>query len=270
MDLTKNIDDCLLVFLDLETTGLNVLRGEAICEIGGVKVRGKATLETFHALVHPKKNMPDEVYKIHGISDEDVKHAPFFEAIADDLLRFLSGSVVCAYNAKFDIDFLNEELQRIQYPIVTLPVVDVMAMAKKTLVLRKYSLEAILSFLQIERQNAHRAMDDARAALDVFLTLTETLALKDIRMLGDFISLYGIENEFSRAQAAAKMALLEEAIQQKRAVHIRYRNRNNDTRREQVAPIHVLPSERDTLLLFHDAHHGQFSLSLRDILAVEP
>ena len=67
MDLNKNIEDFDLVFLDVETTGLDVVVGDAICEIGACKVRARETIDTFETLVNPKKSVPPEAYLIHMI-----------------------------------------------------------------------------------------------------------------------------------------------------------------------------------------------------------
>src|SRR4030042_782282 len=111
MDLNKPIEQYELVFLDLETTGLNAVIGDAICEIGALKTRERKITDKFHSLVNPKKNIPEEAFRVHKISDSDVKFAPPFEKIADKLIAFVRESVVCAYNVEFDMGFINHHLR---------------------------------------------------------------------------------------------------------------------------------------------------------------
>ena len=106
MDLNRNIEDFDLVFFDLETTGLDVNKGDAICEIGALKLHNRKIVDKFESLINPKKPIPEEAYRIHKISDADVKGAPHFEQIADRLVAFFKDSIILAYNIEFDLSFL--------------------------------------------------------------------------------------------------------------------------------------------------------------------
>ena len=189
MDLKQNIDNLDLVFFDVETTGLDVTRGEAICEIGALKVRGGEIIEEFTTLVNPKKSIPLEVYRIHKISDDALKDAPFFEGIAESLLKFLDDSVICAYNADFDMSFLNYELMRIKQPLLQLPTIDILRLAKKTVKIPRYNLATVAAYFNIKIEgDVHRALTDAKLAFKVFCSLKEILNEKGINSLEDYIA----------------------------------------------------------------------------------
>ncbi|UCG35482.1 MAG: 3'-5' exonuclease [Candidatus Omnitrophota bacterium] len=195
MDLKQNIDDFDLVFLDVETTGLDAAKGEAICEIAALKVKRGEVIDQFQTLVNPKKEMPQEVYRIHKISDEELRGAPFFEDIAEELLSFLGNSVICAYNADFDMSFLNHELMRAKRPLLQAKPLDIMRIAKKTVRIPRYNLITVATYFNIKAEgDLHRALTDANLTFKVFCSLKDILKEKGINSLEDYLSLQNKPN----------------------------------------------------------------------------
>ena len=67
------------IVVDTETTGLDPSRGDRIVEIAAVEIVGRVrTGKYFHSYVNPERDMPNEAYKIHGISGEFLKDKPVF------------------------------------------------------------------------------------------------------------------------------------------------------------------------------------------------
>ena len=73
-----------LVFFDLETTGINIVK-DRIVEISYVKVFPNGKEETKTRRINPGMPIPPESTAIHGITDEDVKDCPTFKEIAKSL-----------------------------------------------------------------------------------------------------------------------------------------------------------------------------------------
>lgn len=71
----KDINLDILVFFDVETTGINPETNQII-EIGVVKTKNLKVIDKFHSLVNPNQHIPIEITKITGIDDEKVKNAP--------------------------------------------------------------------------------------------------------------------------------------------------------------------------------------------------
>ena len=71
-----------------------------------------ATGEVFHVYLNPERDMPDEAFEIHGLSEKFSADKPRFEAIADDFLGFIEDALLVIHNASFDMKFLNAELAR--------------------------------------------------------------------------------------------------------------------------------------------------------------
>lgn len=101
-----------LVFLDLETTGVDPAR-DRIIEISLVKVRPDGGEEVKTRRLNPGMPIPPEATAIHHITDDDVKDEPHFEQIAKSLAAYIEGCDLAGYNSnKFDIPVLAEEFLR--------------------------------------------------------------------------------------------------------------------------------------------------------------
>jgi DNA polymerase-3 subunit epsilon len=107
--LNRRIDETPLAVLDLETTGL-IPGHDRVVEVSVVHVDpGQEPRLVLDTLVNPMRRMA--ATEIHGITEEDVAHAPRFPEIAGALVGALSGRVVAAYNVYFDMRFLGLEFQ---------------------------------------------------------------------------------------------------------------------------------------------------------------
>jgi len=101
-----------VVFLDLETTGINV-SADRIVEISLLKVTPDGKEQWMTSRVNPEMPIPPKVTAIHGISDSDVADSPTFGEIAKNVAAFMEGCDLAGYNAvKFDIPVLAEEFLR--------------------------------------------------------------------------------------------------------------------------------------------------------------
>ncbi len=59
------------ITLDIETTGLSFLEGHKIVEIGCVELLNNfPSGKTWQRYINPVREMPEEAFKIHGLSDE--------------------------------------------------------------------------------------------------------------------------------------------------------------------------------------------------------
>lgn len=168
-----------IAFLDVETTGTNAL-ADRLVEVGVVIGRGGEIVARHSWLIHPQMPIPKESSAIHGIKDEDVEGKPTFAEVASEILAVLGAAIPAAYNAQFDRGFLLAELERAGIrptdppPAVRREVdwIDPLAFARE---LYKHedsrALGDMAARLGIDLANAHRATDDAEAALRVLYAL---------------------------------------------------------------------------------------------------
>lgn len=101
-----------LAFIDLETTGINVMR-DRIVEIAILKVAPDGSISNYTRRVNPTIPIPEQASAIHGIYDKDVQDKSTFRDIAQEVLEFIGDADMAGFNSnKFDIPLLGEEFLR--------------------------------------------------------------------------------------------------------------------------------------------------------------
>ena len=156
-----------IVFLDLETTGINIVT-DRIIEIALLKINIDGSEEEKLLRINPEMPIPEEASKIHGIYDEDVADAPIFREVAKNLAKFLEGCDLGGFNSnRFDIPLLAEEFLRadIDIDFKRRKFIDVQAIFHK---MEKRTLAAAYKFYcNKELHDAHSAMVDTKATYEV-------------------------------------------------------------------------------------------------------
>lgn len=156
-----------LVFFDLETTGVNIVK-DRIIEISFVKVcpNGQEICKTRR--INPGMPIPPESTAIHGITDEDVKDCPTFKEIAKSLAAQIKGCDLAGYNSnRFDIPLLAEEFIRagVDIDLNRRKLVDVQTIYHK---MEQRTLAAAYKFYcNKDLNNAHTAEADTMATYEV-------------------------------------------------------------------------------------------------------
>lgn len=187
-----------LVFLDLETTGIN-LAVDRIVEISMLKIFPGGDKESKTMRINPGMPIPKEATDVHGISDDDVKECPKFEEAAEEIKTFLNNSDIAGYNSnKFDLPLLIEEFLRADIGFdENRRYIDVMRIFT---LMEKRTLEAAYKFFcDKDLVNAHSAEADVLATYEVLLGQLEryktelkndVAALHEFTKDGDFVD-YG-------------------------------------------------------------------------------
>lgn len=163
------------IVLDTETTGLYPHQGDRIVEIGCVElVNHLATGEVFHVYLNPDRDMPDEAFRIHGLSEQFLSDKPRFEAIVEDFLGFIDGALLVIHNASFDMKFLNAELARSERPPLSDDqVLDTLEIARRKHPGGSNSLDALCRRFGIDNseRTKHGALLDSELLAEVYLEL---------------------------------------------------------------------------------------------------
>lgn len=192
-----------VALLDVETTGRDA-SVDRVIELGIVVGRHGEVVARYNWLVDPGIPIPESATAIHHITNEMVAGKPRFEAIASEIAQALRGCVPAAYNALFDRAFLMSEFSRAKADAT-----GVAALARETEWLdplvwareiqfdeKSRALGDVAARLGIQLDNAHRAQDDAEAALRVFYALA-----KDPRMPTAYGALVQEQRRHAQAQA---------------------------------------------------------------------
>lgn len=192
-----------VALLDVETTGRDA-SVDRVVELGIVVGRRGEVVARYNWLIDPGIPIPEEVSKIHGITDAMVAGKPRFEAIASEIANALRGCVPAAYNAQFDRAFLMSELARAKIDVTGVPAcaretewIDPLVWARDIQSDEKSrALGDVAARLGVQLEKAHRAEDDAEAALRVMYALG-----KDPRVPRAYGALVQEQRRLSQAQA---------------------------------------------------------------------
>jgi DNA polymerase-3 subunit epsilon len=164
------------IVFDTETTGLDPAAGHRIVEIGCIEILNAIpTGQTFHVYLDPERDMPEEAFRVHGISVESLIGKPKFAEIADKFLSFVGDAVLVAHNAEFDMRFLNAELAALGFgPLSSERVVDTLTLARRRHPGSPVSLDALCQRYGIDasRRTRHGALLDAELLAEVYAELT--------------------------------------------------------------------------------------------------
>jgi DNA polymerase III epsilon subunit family exonuclease len=164
---------------DTETTGLHA-QEDFLMEIGAVKFTKDGVIATYDQLIKPPVTISSFVTSITHIDDNLVKDSPNPAQALTSFLRFSQGTYLIAHNAPFDLGFVNTELERMTFPILKNKAIDTLPLSRWAYPkLGKYNLQFLAEQLKIEVRNAHRADDDARVCMEVFLRcVNDTMSIQ--------------------------------------------------------------------------------------------
>ncbi len=163
------------IALDIETTGLDPEQGHKIVEIGCVELENNyPTGNFFQQYINPNRKMPEEALKIHGLTDDFLSDKPIFSSIAESFLDFIEDSELVIHNARFDLGFLNYELDlSANRNIRQFKVIDSLSLARKMFPGAANNLDSLCRRYDIDvrRRKKHGALLDAELLAEVFLEM---------------------------------------------------------------------------------------------------
>ncbi|MGC6485330.1 MAG: DNA polymerase III subunit epsilon [Candidatus Puniceispirillales bacterium] len=163
------------IVLDTETTGLKPEEGHRIIEIGALEmVNHVPTGKTLHLYINPERPIDPDAVAIHGITDERVANEPVFAEIADQFLDFIGTAKLVIHNARFDMGFINAELDRLGRPALPMDqAIDTLDMARRRFPGGQASLDALCRKFGIDNshRDLHGAMIDTDLLADVYIEL---------------------------------------------------------------------------------------------------
>lgn len=163
------------IVLDTETTGLDPNSGHKLVEIGCVEIVDRIrTGEVFHVYINPERDMPEEAYRVHGLSAEFLSDKPLFRDVADEFLRFIGDAPLVIHNAQFDMKFINYELKAVgKQEIPQERAVDTVVIARRKFPGSPANLDALCKRFNIDlsARTKHGALLDAELLSDVYLEL---------------------------------------------------------------------------------------------------
>lgn len=236
-----NFEDLSIVAFDTETSGPYPVAHE-IVEMGAVKWERGRVVDEFQVLIKPSVPMGEAVIKIHGITNEMVADAPSMDQVIAQFHKFLGGSAIMAHHAPFDLGFLTYEFEKAGLSIPTSPILCTSLLSRSLIKgCENHRLQTLIPFLKIPQGTAHRALDDAKACLQV--------GLECFRLMGDKKTLADLQavqakqlswpNYLLMKSGSEAIAKVVESLQKKKDLDIIYQGGSaKGTRR--ITPIGIV------------------------------
>jgi DNA polymerase III subunit epsilon len=164
------------IVFDTETTGLDPFQGDRMVEIGCIELLNRfPTGKTFHYYFNPERDMPEQAFKVHGLSIDFLKDKPLFVNKVEELIAFLGDdAALVAHNAMFDLGFLNAELERAGRGAVSRErIVDTLLLARRKHPGAANRLDDLCVRYTIDnsRRTKHGALLDAELLAEVYIEL---------------------------------------------------------------------------------------------------
>jgi DNA polymerase-3 subunit epsilon/ATP-dependent DNA helicase DinG len=174
-----------IVALDIETTGLNEER-DAIIEIGAIKFKGHRVEDEWSSLISPGRHIPEFITGLTGISDVEVRNAPRFRDITEELEEFVGDAPVVGHSVRFDLGFLQKQGGILHYN----EVIDTFELASVLMpTASRYNLASLGKQLGILLPATHRALDDAKVTMAAFNRLFEIALELPLELVADIVRL---------------------------------------------------------------------------------
>lgn len=208
-ELGEPLHSARFVVLDLETSGGAPHLGAGITEIGAVKIRGGEVLETFSTLINPGHPIPSYITTLTGIDDSLVANAPTISEVLPDLFNFFEdeSTIFVAQNAPFDLSFLKAAVKLHGHSWPAMRVLDTAIIARRALTRDEApncKLGTLAEIFGAQVTPNHRALEDAKATVDVLHGLFERLAGFDIFTVEEVLNFAAPKKSRSTKQPTAQ------------------------------------------------------------------
>lgn len=153
--------------VDVETTGGSPLT-HRIIEIGILRVEKGEVVEKFKSLVNPGTEIPEFISQFTGITNRQVKKAPSFQDIAEEIFPLFEDAIFVAHNSNFDYRFVQSEFRRAGW-VINMPSLCTVRLSRALYPsFKKHNLNALIERYNFKCKNRHRAFDDAKVLWDFF------------------------------------------------------------------------------------------------------
>jgi DNA polymerase-3 subunit epsilon len=252
--------EAIFVSFDTETSGKYPLADE-VCEIAAVKWQGGRVVDEFQSFIKVSRPMSNEVIQIHHITNEMLIGAPNAEQVIGQFIKFIDDSYMIAHHAPFDMGFLAPLIEKARLPLPKNNVFCSSLLARKAFKESpNHKLQTLIQFFKLPQGQAHRALYDARACLEVGFKVFEKIeALKAERTQEPL----GIEEIFAYQEAklpwldysvaALKShpiyAELVRALEERSEVQIVYAGGSRPGQARTVTPIGLVRNPLDDYLV---------------------
>lgn len=183
-DFNVDLEKLTFVAIDIETTSLTPLDGEII-EFGAVKFVNGIPMDKFHELSKPTNNVPEQIQKLTGITNEMLKDKRTESEVLKDFIDFIGDNLVVAHNAMFDVGFIMYRSSVLNFESRRYTYIDTMMTSRFLSQIKSYSLDYVAKYLKLREFEHHRALEDAETCGNIFAKQIGQFKEKNIISLKD-------------------------------------------------------------------------------------
>ena len=263
-----NIANARFAFLDVETTGLSPWFGDRICQIAIVLTEGKRIKSTLDLLINPERTLSPSAVHANGLDESKLSAALKFAEIADQLEASLKDAVVVCHNAKFDIQFIDNEFRKLGRTVEIPNLIDTLLLAREFYELPSYSLHHLAQDFHVStNMQGSRALADAITAKSLFFAMMDALKSAN-KPLDDFIGIY---NSPAWPEEGVYLPTeLSEAINSGKRLFIKYMDKDGEISERWITPKDVIGlSDYIYLQAYCHSREAERTFRLDRILGVE-
>ncbi len=243
--LQKKWTDFPIIAIDTETSGQYPIQDD-LCELAAVKSINGKVVDTYQTLVKPRETMSDFIIGIHGITNEMVADAPKIEEVLPDFANFVEEGVIVGHHSPFDLGFLVYDMERLGMKLPNHPAFCSSLISRNAIIgPPNHKLQTLVKYLDLDGGQAHRALDDASACLQL---LFRCFQKKSVETFEDAFKLQGsplwwqdfsINGKMLQSQQWTKVI---EAIENKKGLEIIYAGGSMKGKKREVKPLSVVCS----------------------------
>lgn len=252
IDAARKLGDTTFCALDLETTGIHPAF-HMIIEVGIIRFSIGEECETFHRMVNPGMKIPDDVIGIHGITDDMVMDAPPIGDLIGEISRMIGDSILVIHNPGFDMAFLGWAYYRNKRTAPSMSAIDTVRLSRLAWPeLSNHKLETLCGHLNLELSH-HRALDDARACMEVFRHILRELDPAARWTVGDLTRFHGdlVRPSRIRAKRVAEGGSGFMGLRLGKKATITYVDQAGMVTVREIQPREFITMGRDTFVLAH-------------------
>jgi DNA polymerase III subunit epsilon len=233
-----DLSNARFAFLDIETTGLSPWFGDRICQIAIVLTEGKRIKSTVDLLINPERELSPAAAHVNELDEAKLSGSPRFEEITGQLEALLKDAIIVCHNAKFDIQFLDNEYRKLGRSVEYPNLIDTLVLAREYFELPSYDLQQLaVDFHVSNHLEGSRAQADAMTAKNVFFAMMDTLRANG-KVLDDYIGIY---NSPAWPEEGVYLPTeLSEAINSGKRLFIKYMNKDGDISQRWISPKQVI------------------------------
>ena len=186
----RNLESLLtegFVAIDLETTGLDS-RLDAIIELAAVPFVEGRSGRGYVTHVNPKRPIPPESTRLHGITDAMVANAPTVDEALVRLEAVCARHVLVGHGIAFDLSVLARERRARGSGPMTNTALDTMRLAAALHPeWERFGFDEVASRVGIGILGRHTAEGDARAAGEILIALLPEIRIRGARRLSELV-----------------------------------------------------------------------------------